>query len=284
MDWLMGLEDHLTRHESPYGDWLVAEEPVVSEFLDAIYFEYMRIYPTDPSTSQNPKIEKSSSKEHLPRAGTIDCADQNVPHPQTDNSLSGSPTRTNTISEPTRGRVNQAMHKTDLLDNVEIEPLFECTFCRARVVPKSWKRHEESQHFPQREWICMPFESSSIDGSACVFCHQPCHDQSHNEICPNRVTDCLKRSYEGRRFERGDKLRQHIKEYHQSASSFEVLENWSFDTHFAKVFWDCGFCDATAMTWTQRAKHIPEHFREGKDMSMWRSTVEVVGHAPSGIS
>jgi hypothetical protein len=120
----------------------------------------------------------------------------------------------------------------------------------------------------------MPTELPCIDGSTCVFCGLTCHDQTHNEVCANRVSDCLKRSYKQRSFNRKDKLKQHIKSFHACAVDDKVLQTWASDNHFAKVFWDCGFCGKALMTWDERAKHIAKHFREGKDMSSWRQKSE----------
>jgi hypothetical protein len=148
---------------------------------------------------------------------------------------------------------------------------FQCTFCHIKLSPKSWKRHEESQHLPKRQWVCMPHNQSFVQAE-CVFCGESYFSSLQSATCKHRVSDCLKRSLETRTFTRKDKLVQHIKSFHGSSIEEEVLDAWSSSTSNYERQWDCGFCDARLDSWDGRAKHIAAHFRQGKDMSMWQST------------
>lgn len=146
---------------------------------------------------------------------------------------------------------------------------YQCTFCHLKLSQGAWKRHEESQHLPQRQFVCMPYETPCIDGS-CAFCQQNIpSDLMHNDQCKHRVNDCLKRSFEQRTFTRKDKLEQHIKNFHSCSVRKDLVDQWAHEPVDNPLSWACGFCNASSMTWDDRAKHIANHFREGKDMSMW---------------
>ncbi|MCJ1396425.1 hypothetical protein MMC18_009315 [Xylographa bjoerkii] len=57
-----------------------------------------------------------------------------------------------------------------------------CTWCRLRFRKRcDWKRHEESQHAPQTEWICMPdgLEILINGRNSCAFCGQADPDVYH---------------------------------------------------------------------------------------------------------
>jgi hypothetical protein len=91
--------------------------------------------------------------------------------------------------------------------------------------------------------------------------------------CGYRVSDCLKRPLNSRVFSRKDKLVQYIKNFHGCAVDPLVVNWWSSGATGAFLLWNCGFCEVTMMTWDERAAHIGRHFRDGKDMSMWQSSV-----------
>ena len=154
---------------------------------------------------------------------------------------------------------------------------FQCTFCHEQLRPKSWKRHEESQHLPQKQYTCMPFGLPIASGTSnCVFCGAFCQDEEHNILCSRRVFDCLQRPLDERTFGRRDKLVQHIRTFHYCNVEKHVLETWSSTARDYTLVFDCGFCDERNMTWKTRAAHIASHFRDGMTMSSWKSGVSAI--------
>ena len=91
-------------------------------------------------------------------------------------------------------------------------------------------------------------------------------------ICAHRISDCLKRSPGERTFERKDKLIQHVSKFHGCTLDPSVVDAWEAEPTRMTTEWDCGFCDERGMSWSARARHIAGHFREGKDMTMWKRT------------
>ena len=157
---------------------------------------------------------------------------------------------------------------------LKVEPSFQCTFCHLQLTEKSWKRHEESQHLPQREWTCMPHAQPIIGPTAgqteCVFCGTPGLGTYRGHDC-SRILECLGRSYADRTFSRKDKLVQHLRQYHGVEMSSSVVDAWETGEPINQT-WECGFCGAMLHTWETRAKHIAKHFRQGYDMSLWSCT------------
>ena len=150
------------------------------------------------------------------------------------------------------------------------ETMFQCTFCKIKIGEKSWKRHEESQHYSTREWTCMPNGMPVAWPSAtgtCMFCGTLVHaTEIHN--C-HRIHDCLSRPKEERTFQRKDKLVQHLNQFHSAMLDESVLKAW--ESKARDQSWKCGFCGQLLTTWDVRAKHIAKHFRDGFTMDHWSS-------------
>lgn len=176
---------------------------------------------------------------------------------------------------------------------------FQCTFCHVKLSEKAWRRHEESQHMPRRQWTCMPlghpFDALFLDGAShcllCGACFESGPDSGptkfgHIKVCPNRVADCLARSPEERTFHRKDHLVQHLKRFHQAALTRDRIDLWESENKQINRQWNCGFCGEILPNWNARATHIAAHFRQGLDMSVWdstRSTFDDIGqniHSP----
>lgn len=153
---------------------------------------------------------------------------------------------------------------------------FECTFCHKKLAPKSWKRHEESVHYPKQQWVCMPHNSQFENGS-CIFCGLDEGYHSKDPDSNHRVSDCLERSREQRTFPRKDKLFQHIMLFHGCSVEGKKLDAWASSAREGERQWDCGFCDMILLSWDERAKHIAAHFREGKTMAEWKRRTAVDG-------
>jgi hypothetical protein len=88
---------------------------------------------------------------------------------------------------PRRGRKRSRHATQNTVGSILRKPsdplkIYQCTFCAADFTQKyDWKRHEESVHFPQKEFICMPEgPTCTLSGViSCVFCDKPDPDTAH---------------------------------------------------------------------------------------------------------
>ena len=165
--------------------------------------------------------------------------------------------------------------------------IFQCTWCWQGFERKdSWKRHEESEHCAQKEYVCMLYgptqDPSMPDLQSCVFCGSPKPSEAH--LKGHRVHECYAKPEAERSFSRFDGLIQHIKQIHHSsfvhppskATSLWcrlIFSSWGRPIPGRQTQWQCGFCPSTLMDWDQRATHIAKHFLRGEDMSGWIDTV-----------
>ena len=126
---------------------------------------------------------------------------------------------------------------------------FQCTFCTIDFGTKyDWKRHEESVHFPQNEWVCMPL--GPIEDSRCVFCSEVSPDKSH--LDRHKIAGCLEAPQEERAFQRKDKLVQHIKQVHTCPPP-EAIRGWCIPVQ-RNVLLLCGMCSVILPDWKSRAE------------------------------
>ncbi|OCL04996.1 hypothetical protein AOQ84DRAFT_225304, partial [Glonium stellatum] len=136
---------------------------------------------------------------------------------------------------PRRGRKRQRETPLQEAKSIVRKPshpskIFQCTFCQADFAQKyDWRRHEESVHFPQKEWICMPDgpstqSSTQSSTSTCAICAlpnpSPAHISSHNS------TSCLSSPRASRAFTRKDKLLQHLAQVHKQAQFQPHMATW----------------------------------------------------------
>ncbi|KAF1833451.1 hypothetical protein BDW02DRAFT_631203 [Decorospora gaudefroyi] len=154
---------------------------------------------------------------------------------------------------------------------------WQCTFCYQPVAPKSWRRHEETQHRPKRKWTCLhtgpsiTLPSIPATPAVCVFCTLPNPSDDHFRSS-HRIIECMNKSADERTFLRPDHLRQHVKNFHKSALRDVVRDTWRREgagTHVTET-WICGFCAQTLTTWDKRETHIAGHFKDGLTMLDWR--------------
>jgi Homeobox KN domain len=157
---------------------------------------------------------------------------------------------------------------------------FQCTFCHIQISSKSWRRHEEETHFPQRYWTCM--RSGALverdGGQFCTFCG----DATAKGAClkDHQTSVCVEKPEEQRRFFRKQHLAQHLKNSHGVAPlREEVASAWSTKIECPNYVWECGFCREKLQTWDVRQHHLARHFREGKRMDSWAASIN-----PSGIA
>ena len=162
--------------------------------------------------------------------------------------------------------------------------MWQCTFCRKSLVPKSWRRHEETQHRPKAQWTCMlygprlNFPARSNSSSVCAFCMMKNPSEEHF-LSHHRIEDCAKRDVVDRTFFRPDHLRQHVKNFH-NASLFDIVQaRWKKAAETVPEGWTCGFCGERLETWDKRESHIANHFKDGMTMASWSEYPENVSKA-----
>jgi hypothetical protein len=156
------------------------------------------------------------------------------------------------------------------------QPRWPCTFCPQHLAPKSWRRHEETQHRVKSQWTCLAtspritVSSRTESYTICAFCETKNPSEDHF-LHSHRITECLKKSEPDRTFGRPDHLRQHVKNFHKTPLLDMVREKWRRDGPDVNVSksWTCGFCAAELKTWNIRETHISNHFKEGLTMNDW---------------
>ena len=156
---------------------------------------------------------------------------------------------------------------------------YECSWCLIGFAKRyDWRRHEESQHAPQIEWICMP-EGAQITERGqtyCLFCKISNPDRFH--LTHNHeISSCLERPLKDRKFDRKDHLVQHLSRWHDAivannAFLSGTISTWQRRIHSSELepLWDCGFCRVRSMTWDQRFVHVAKHMEDGLNMLSWQ--------------
>ena len=175
------------------------------------------------------------------------------------------------------------------------EKPYQCTWCGESFARKSdWKRHEQSTHFPQQEWVCMPGYPARVDEKGlvtCEFCDlqftyansgdifllpTPSSTNSDVEIHlreQHRYRSCSSKPVSERTFTRKDKLRQHLAQVHNVYNMTRfMLTDWKRDVN-QNIQFTCGFCGNQLDGWDQRMHHIARHFESGLDLSSWNSNL-----------
>jgi hypothetical protein len=155
-----------------------------------------------------------------------------------------------------------------------VQESWQCTFCLERLTPKSWRRHEETQHRSKHQWTCLatgPRTHIQADNSSmCVFCQLENPSEDHL-MSSHRIQECLKKPEAERRFNRPDHLRQHVKNFHRSSLLDIVRDKWRRAAPTGTGPWTCGFCNEELTTWDIRERHIANHFKDGLTMASWRN-------------
>ncbi|CAI6333863.1 unnamed protein product [Periconia digitata] len=154
---------------------------------------------------------------------------------------------------------------------------WQCTFCRKHLVPKSWRRHEETQHRPKAQWTCMlrgprllfPSPQSDTTATKCAFCMMVDPPEEHF-MQHHRIEECAKRDTSDRTFFRPDHLRQHVKNFHGTGLFDIVQARWKSAAEAGTEGWTCGFCSDKLETWDKRETHIANHFKDGLKMDSWK--------------
>lgn len=215
-----------------------------------------------PHRNPDALSEAASSNSSNSSRASIDSAVNRVPR-RGRKRHRGSLRRTNTV---VRERVDQSK-------------IFQCTFCNRDFAQKyDWRRHEESVHIPQKEWICMPDGPVRTDEATgfrfCVFCEQP--NPSNDHLRRHNHAPCLSAPQASRTFTRKDKLIQHLGQVHKQAQMSPTMQSSWCRRVSRNVAIACGICGVRLFSWNERVEHISTHFVDGLDMRYWLG-------APGGV-
>lgn len=129
--------------------------------------------------------------------------------------------------------------------------IYQCTFCTLDFEQRyDWKRHEESVHFPQKEWVCCP--NGPVENSKCVFCGLVVGDAVEEHLKSHKSAACSEVPRAQRSFQRKDKLVQHIKQVHGCQAPTMMKEWWRRIERDVLLL--CGFCSLELPDWKSRAE------------------------------
>ena len=161
-----------------------------------------------------------------------------------------------------------------------------CHWCRKSFSKGcSYRRHEETAHAPQTEWVCLL--NGPYHNGRCVFCKEPMNED-HTHECKHNVQSCLSKSEYERSFDRKDNfIKQHLEGTHHLTIKTDGqplgFDKWERNIHTTRTapLYDCPFCDAKSMNWVDRYKHINEHYSTEKiDLRVPKSCWCTFGHSP----
>jgi hypothetical protein len=148
---------------------------------------------------------------------------------------------------------------------------FQCTFCTETFKTKhNWQRHEKSLHLSLEQWQCSPNGPTTVDSNGelvCVYCGLVDPNQRH--IDSHDYASCQERQKEERTFYRKDHLIQHLRLVHDAQFRKSPMERWKLDKS-GEIQSQCGICNLHMNTWSERADHLADHFKEGKTMANWK--------------
>lgn len=172
---------------------------------------------------------------------------------------------------------------------------YHCTWppCIQSFARKSdWKRHEETIHAPQEEWICMPHHpvnfhglhdnSNTLKSYRCEFCatssifttdtmaHDVTSAADEHLTNEHKYLPCFDKPLAERTFARKDKLKQHLQQVHGQDGPMSTYQTgWVRSLNEDAVF-ECLFCKASGMSWSQRVEHVAAHFETGEALEFGR--------------
>lgn len=158
---------------------------------------------------------------------------------------------------------------------------YQCIRCYKPFATSSdMRRHIETQHDPQKQWICM---RGGLPGlrvlddllqPICILCHcpDPGDDHFHNS---HNALPCIQK-HPSHSFDRRDQLSGHItrlhdKDGHGLPGLSNVLKRWESPLYGPgrEPSRYCGFCQTEQVGWQKFINHIAKHYSEGCDMTKW---------------
>ncbi|KAF2478060.1 uncharacterized protein BDR25DRAFT_365080, partial [Lindgomyces ingoldianus] len=224
-----------------------------------------------PTNSSSPSLRR-----HPGVADTMSVSDATFSSSSRSSSSQASIDSTNSRG-PRRGRKRQREHSMKDITNILREPsdpykIYQCTFCTSDFSQKyDWRRHEESVHFPQKEWVCIP-DGPTYDlaegGIRCAFCDE--NEPSNDHFDLHNCAACISAPRFQQTFTRKDKLQQHLVQVHRLAQFSKTTQSWHRPIE-RKITLACGLCGSVLADWQTRADHIASHFSDGVGMDLWLS-------------
>jgi hypothetical protein len=220
-----------------------------------------------PSTDTTPRVDTPA----YPNSSAISATSSQYTISLVFSDELGSRASTNLTSWSASSTRTSFSHPGSLESQQDHRPRpFQCTFCLRQCEDmQDWKQHERSQH-RQQEWICMPYgPTENIHGyNICVFCDASEPDTTHSSH--HNSEPCSSLPVGDRTFIGEEEFREHLRKVHnQPAVTEHMQDNWWWYPRDDKHYWNCGFCDLLLTSWTERVKHIGDHFQEGMTMSSW---------------
>ena len=204
-----------------------------------------------------------------------------------------SPSATSNVSRSGKRGKRQSSQHTPNEPYVRDGASYHCTWCRRSFKkPSDWRRHEESQHAPQNEFVCLAEGMQAIcctrDGEQkfCAMCWHPDPRPDHSSTCRKNISRCMNKPEKDRTFDRKDHLAQHLKRCHHVNLSTRAPVNFSqwkrpLNTKDTAPLWDCGLCDERGMDWDTRYQHVMEHVKNQFNLTYWRKCVCTQGYSPN---
>ncbi|KAJ5899682.1 hypothetical protein N7495_004426 [Penicillium taxi] len=256
---------------SPIERWQVSppdDEPVLESTIQDAIDTAMDLFPFDESTidlfnfdETSPHLTSSVSSFGSQASETSDSICSAWSH------QSGEMALPFPLSSETPRHRRQRKQKYSGEDN-----LYQCTFCTKSFRKRhDWSRHEKSVHLPFDTWICTPNPSELRESwgshmADCSFCGISFPNSAHWD--EHEFQFCSTKPLAERSFSRKDHLWQHLRKFHGCVQSpVADLDAWRGSG--ANIQSRCGFCDISLFTWTVRANHLSEHFKNGARMSQW---------------
>jgi len=173
-----------------------------------------------------------------------------------------------------RCKICQSTLFTTLACHPELD--YTCTFCFKKCGSRpAWEQHETTKHNKPRDaWICCSGNSTAvIDGGQrlCIFC-RCCDPTAEHLFQAHNYELCAERQVSERTYSRMEKLTQHLRGFHKCAAvQPEMLSEWKKVTEQTKMEWTCGICDTSFNRWSDRLKHVGNHWDDGLDISHWNT-------------
>ena len=253
-------------------------------FNSTIYHNTTVAYPIMAAKSgdKSPKVEKSVKKDKSDKKSKKDKSARKGKKKDYGRSNGASPVEG--FLSPPRLSPSGSMSEVSSGEGDN----WQCTFCKASLTAKSWRRHEETQHHPKHQWTCLSsgprIRLPSSLSSICAFCELPDPDDDHFQRY-HRIVECLSKAEQERTFGRPDHLHQHAKNFHKCEQPLSELvrDTWRKDGPgmVDSQNWTCGFCQKVLSTWDARATHIAGHFKAGLTMAQWRENRVVQSTLPT---
>lgn len=156
------------------------------------------------------------------------------------------------IRGPRRGRKRLRATMEEMASSIVRKPSgpekrYQCTWCTADFAQKyDWRRHEESIHFPQTEWVCLP--NGITLRNSCAFCGEDKPDDAHFNT--HNCSVCLDAPVSQRTFSRKDKLLQHIGQVHGCPTPKAIRDWYRPIQRVATLV--CGICGLVLSSWSIR--------------------------------